>query len=264
MSPKIIAGLVLTVFVLSLLPLALIARSRASRSPNRAIHLVLDMDKQPRFDPQSRNAMYEDGMAMRPQVKGTVAREDLTLKTETLTVSDAGPRSVGGTFKKIELTTPEQYAAVMHGRVRAAGTDDAAFAAAKPPTEAADMAKFYVSAYPVDISDDFMARGRERFNIYCAPCHGQTGYGDGMIQRRVVGLQTSKPDAVALWTPPANLTTGDPMTRPVGHIYNTITNGIRNMPAYDKQISVLDRWAIVAYVKSLQERVKTPATAPAK
>jgi mono/diheme cytochrome c family protein len=91
-----------------------------------------------------------------------------------------------------------------------------------------------------------LRRGQERYDIYCSPCHGLAGYGDGMVAMRAEGLQEGT------WTPPSSIHTELVRSRAPGHLYNTITNGIRNMPAYGPQISVEDRWAIVAYVEALQ------------
>ena len=99
-----------------------------------------------------------------------------------------------------------------------------------------------------------MHRGQERFNIYCLPCHGASGYGDGPVAQRAKGLQDAgtDPTAASGWVQPQNLNEAKILSRPDGHIFNTITNGIRNMPAYDKQISVPDRWAIVAYLRAVE------------
>ena len=78
------------------------------------------------------------------------------------------------------------------------------------------------------------------------------GYGDGMVARRAAEMQASGAATAAGWVAPTNYHTDEIRGRPVGQLYNTITNGIRTMPAYDKQIGILDRWAIVAYVKALQ------------
>jgi mono/diheme cytochrome c family protein len=91
-----------------------------------------------------------------------------------------------------------------------------------------------------------LARGRERYDIFCAPCHGLTGAGDGMIARRADFLMEGT------WTPPTDLRSDAVRGRPVGHIYNTIASGIRQMPAYGPQIPVDDRWAVVAYLRALQ------------
>ena len=100
--------------------------------------------------------------------------------------------------------------------------------------------------FPVPVTEELMARGRERFEVFCSPCHGLAGYGDGMVAKRAARLQEGT------WTPPSSFHTDLVRGRPVGHIFNTITNGIRNMPAYGPQIGVRDRWAIVAYVRALQ------------
>ena len=95
------------------------------------------------------------------------------------------------------------------------------------------------TVFPFPVTDQVMARGRERFDIYCSPCHGRTGEGDGMVVRR--GFRR----------PPAY---SDERLRdaPIGHFYDVITNGFGAMPDYQTQIPVNDRWAIVAYVKALQ------------
>ncbi len=72
------------------------------------------------------------------------------------------------------------------------------------------------------------------------------GDGDGMVSRRAEALQQGS------WVPPTSFHEEPALTRPVGHLFNTITRGIRNMPAYGSQIDPEDRWAIVAYVRALQ------------
>lgn len=104
----------------------------------------------------------------------------------------------------------------------------------------------FVDAFPVAVDRELLLRGQDRFNIYCAPCHGWDGFGQGVVARRADRLQEGT------WVPPTSLHDKTVRERPVGHIYNTIRNGIRNMPAYGPQIPVRDRWAIVAYVKALQ------------
>jgi mono/diheme cytochrome c family protein len=105
---------------------------------------------------------------------------------------------------------------------------------------------FFTDAFPLPVTVPLLDRGQERFNIYCAPCHGQSGNGQGMVHKRAISL------AEGTWTPPTDLTSQAVIDRPVGHIYNTIANGIRTMPAYGPQIDPEDRWAITAYVRALQ------------
>ena len=92
---------------------------------------------------------------------------------------------------------------------------------------------------PVDMQ--LLGRGRERFNIYCSPCHDQTGSGRGLVVLRNKGL-----------VPPPSFHTDALREQPDGHFFDVMTNGIRTMPSYAHQIPVEDRWAIVAYIRALQ------------
>ena len=107
----------------------------------------------------------------------------------------------------------------------------------------------WATSIPIPVSQSMMQRGRERFDIYCSPCHGTGGFGDGMVATRADELAEL---GLASWTPPTSLHDPTVQERPDGHIFNTITHGIRSMPAYGSQVGVADRWAIVAYVRALQ------------
>lgn len=100
----------------------------------------------------------------------------------------------------------------------------------------------------------FLARGQERYNIYCSVCHSISGDGKGMVSRRAAAL-----GAAGLIAP----TFHDDRLRgiPDGQLYATITNGVRNMPSYAHNIPVDDRWAIVHYVRALQLSQAPVATA---
>jgi len=104
----------------------------------------------------------------------------------------------------------------------------------------------WVTAFPVPVTAQLLRRGQERYDVYCAPCHGLAGYGDGPVAKRADALQEGT------WTPPSSYHTDLVRSRPAGHLFNTISNGIRNMPGYAAQIPAADRWAIVAYVRALQ------------
>jgi len=97
----------------------------------------------------------------------------------------------------------------------------------------------FLKKSPVPVTMHLLERGRERFNIFCSPCHGQTGDGQGIVVKRG-------------YMPPPTFHQDLVRNYPDGHIYNVITNGIRNMPSYKQQVPVQDRWAIVAYVRALQ------------
>ncbi|MFO0736865.1 MAG: c-type cytochrome [Labilithrix sp.] len=94
-------------------------------------------------------------------------------------------------------------------------------------------------------SESMLARGKQRYGIYCAPCHDNTGSGEGLVKRRAVA------GGAAAFAPP---TFHQDRLRhaPDGQIFATISNGKSNMPPYAFQIKVEDRWAIVSYVRALQ------------
>jgi len=96
-----------------------------------------------------------------------------------------------------------------------------------------------VDVFPYAVSAAVMARGQERFDIFCSPCHGRTGAGDGMIvQRGYRKPPTFHQDRLRQAAP--------------GYTFDVITNGFGAMPDYAQQIPVRDRWAIVAYIRALQ------------
>ncbi len=98
----------------------------------------------------------------------------------------------------------------------------------------------------VDISADTMARGRSQFGIYCTPCHGIDGLGDGMVHLRAKSLMQGT------WVQPTNLHQEVLLYKPVGELFDGVTRGIRNMPSYARQINTADRWAIILYLRALQ------------
>lgn len=101
--------------------------------------------------------------------------------------------------------------------------------------------------FPMKVDMDLLERGRQRFGIYCAPCHGLDGYGDGIVNERALRLEEGT------WTTPTDYHTDEIRNnRTNGQIFDVITHGVRNMPAYGPQIPPEDRWAIVAYIRALQ------------
>jgi len=96
-----------------------------------------------------------------------------------------------------------------------------------------------VDTFPMPVTRDVVVRGRERFDIYCSPCHSKTGEGDGMVVRR--GFQR-----------PPTFHRDELRQAKVGYLFEVISKGLGVMPSYAAQIPVADRWAIVAYVRALQ------------
>lgn len=97
----------------------------------------------------------------------------------------------------------------------------------------------FVAEIPIEVNKATVVRGQERFNIYCAPCHDQTGSGRGMIVLRG-------------YPPPPSFHTQALRQAPAGQLFDVITNGYRQMPDYAAQVPVDDRWAIVSYIRALQ------------
>ncbi len=108
----------------------------------------------------------------------------------------------------------------------------------------------FVATIPLPVNEAFLTRGKERFDIYCSPCHGRIGDGHGMIAKRGFLL-------------PADLHSDRVRNAPPGYLYAVIANGYGSMPDYGTQIGVHDRWAIVAYIRALElSRRATLADAP--
>lgn len=117
---------------------------------------------------------------------------------------------------------------VARGQLR----EDAAFYQGK-------QGQAFVADFPLPVDAALVLRGQQRFRIYCTPCHGQAGNGDGMVVRR--GYRR----------PPTFHQERLRREKP-GYFYDVITNGFGSMPDYAAQIPPADRWAIVAYVRALQ------------
>ena len=179
-----------------------------------------DMQDQPKMKPYRSSSFFRDGLSSRPPVEGTVPRGFLNTDTEYFTGKKAG-RSSGAT-----TSGPQP------GTTSADATGAAAF-----PDD--------VEVFPLPVTAELVARGRERYDIFCSACHGYTGKGDGMIVRRGFRRAASFHDERL-------------KAAPVGHYFDAMTNGWGAMPSYSHQISVKDRWAIAAYIRALQLTQQTP------
>lgn len=170
-------------------------RGQISEKP--PVHPNLNMDFQNRFNAQETNSFFENNMAMRAPVEGTIAR---------------------GKLKQ----------------------NDAYY-------EGLDENGNLVEEIPVEVTKEFIYRGKERYDIYCSVCHGGVGDGRGVIMTGQYG-----------YVPAPSFHTDNIRQMPDGHFYSAITNGIRNMPSYATQIKVEDRWAIVSYIRALQRSQNVP------
>jgi mono/diheme cytochrome c family protein len=126
----------------------------------------------------------------------------------------------------------------------------------------------WASAMPpqVPLTVELLQRGEARFNIYCTPCHGYDGAGNGIVNQRAIALVSNAAGPVngTVWVQAKSVHDETVVTQPLGQIFNTITHGVRNMAGYGSQIPVQDRWAIAAYVRVLQRSQNaTPDQVPA-
>jgi mono/diheme cytochrome c family protein len=171
---------------------------RGKPSTKPPLHVVPNMDSQPRHKAQGQADFFEDGAAMRTPPEHTIARGFLRENSAYY----AGKTANGEFVDKI------------------------------PTAE---------SAAPRKITTELVMRGKERYSIYCVVCHDATGYAQGIVPQRSDLQPTSFHDDRL-------------RTIADGHIYNVITNGSDSklMQSYRHQITVEDRWAIVAYVRALQ------------
>ena len=93
--------------------------------------------------------------------------------------------------------------------------------------------------FPMPVTADVLRRGQERYNVFCSPCHGRTGEGNGMIVQR--GFRK-----------PPSYHEDRLRNAPVGYFFDVMTHGFGAMQDYSAQVPVADRWAIAAYIRALQ------------
>ena len=185
-------------------------RGDISRKP--PVHLNQNMDLQDKLKPQRGSNLFEDGRGMRPPPEGVVARDYVQTAFK---VQKDGLASYDDRFLK----------------------EDSAYWYGKD--ENGDFVDTLPKALKVDV--DFVKRGQNRYNIYCSPCHGTTGYGNGLVKQVGKLAVPSYHDDVR-------------RGQASGYIFNVISNGSLSqlMKGYKHQIPTEDRWAIVSYVRALQ------------
>jgi mono/diheme cytochrome c family protein len=209
--------LLATVFCAGLIPLAWAARERArDDKKDPRIHLIQDMDNMPSIKAQEPSELFADGRGNRPRIPGTVARGELHTSDAFYKGFTSARAADGKDVPTYVDGWPQEVQAVLNDPVAAS---------------------------------KFLDRGQLKYNIACAQCHGKDGSGNGPIHQRAI----DKGAAATGWVQPTMLTAGSPLARANGHIYNTINNGIRSMGAQGHVVTdPNDRWAVVAYIRTLQ------------
>jgi mono/diheme cytochrome c family protein len=204
------------------------------------------MAKQPKYLPYQESKFFPDHRSARPPVPGTVARGQLRDDSHLF----AGRKARGAANRQ---------AARAAGVI---GAGDAVAAAGLAPADLEKVQPDYVTEFPFPVTEEVMRRGQERFDIYCAMCHDYRGTGNGKIVQRGYSRPPSLTAPVRVdgeWR--YDLSRGyrirgiDLPVReaPVGYYFEVITNGMGAMPDYAAQIRPRDRWAIIAYVRALQQ-----------
>jgi mono/diheme cytochrome c family protein len=172
----------------------------------------LDMYDQPRYKPLAASDFFTDGRSARPLEPGTIPRGALH-DDDAFYLGKEGGR----------LVSPIPAAALK-------AVYDRDFRRTSQSFEEVDA---------VDLRRALLTRGRERYEIFCAVCHGRAGDGTGMIVRR--GFRA-----------PPSYHIDRLREAPAGHFFDVITNGFGAMASYANRIEAADRWAIVAYIRALQ------------
>jgi mono/diheme cytochrome c family protein len=178
-----------------------IAGFRGGPSRKPPIEIFPDMNRQLKLRPQKPNAFFANGVSSQLPPSGTIARSEL-MQTAN------GP------------VYPFEDSPVNTGRVT--GTTN------------------FVELNPLPVTGELLQRGRERFDIYCAPCHARLGDGNGITKK--LGLMPAV----------ANLHDQRIVVMTDGEIFNTITHGKSTMAAYGPLMPAQDRWAAIAYLRALQ------------
>ena len=208
--PTWLIYLVIIAVVASWIPLVAAVRAKFVKNGNPRVHLFQDMDNQAKYKAQTLNPVFANEMSMRPRIPGTVARGNLDADD----FLERGFKITGA---------------------NAEGGYDATFYDGFPEQ--------------VEVTPEFVARGKELYARYCYLCHGFDGYGNGPVHVKASQNTAKNPK----WVQPSNLHDEVRLSRTTGHLYNTVNIGIRNMSGYGQQIPAAeDRWAVVAYVKALQ------------
>ncbi len=176
---------------------------RGTVSERRPLIIVTDMVVQNRYEPQGESPFFKDGRVLRTPPAGTVPFGGADYE------SDAGSPRLNPDF----LQEDDRYYRGKQGTA-------------------------WVTKIPVKLDLELLRRGQERYEIFCAPCHGATGSGNGvMTQYGMVGVAT--------------ITDAFHMRMPEGEYFDVISKGKGRMQGYGPQIKVADRWAIVAYIRAL-------------
>ena len=225
---------------LSIIPVLIVMKMRVTNSDKPRFHVFYDMDFSPAKDAQQHSTLFPDGRAMRPDVPGTVARGEMGQDINVLTGIDMDA------LTKLDSRRAEYLVRAHANPLVADEQEPAAVAEADPSVMDTTP---WLKENPLNVDTELVREGQKHFGIYCSVCHGLNGGGNGLVNRRAQKILADT------WIPPSVLNADNLYADkyPDGKMFSTISNGIRKMPGYAGQIKTKDRWAIVAYVRALQQ-----------
>ena len=270
--PKFIWLGALLLVLTGLIPLMIVLNIRESFSEKPRFHVFLDMDFQPKKKAQQQTTVFADGRTMRPQAAGTVGRGQLEEQdafylgydpndlaaAPKLTTAKLVSVQDGATQPPVDAPVTEQAPKSEETKpvdpspqpqtvpaVAPVTSADQPPAATPTPAPAAPE-KPWITELPIEANEANMKLGENKFQIYCATCHGYAGFGDGLVHKRADAL------AQGTWLPPTSMHIDRVKAQPVGKIFNTISKGQGKMAGYANAITPKERWAIVLYIRALQ------------
>jgi len=253
--PKILLTTLATVIGLSIIPALIVAKMRVTTSGQPRFHVFPDMDFSPAKGAQMFSSLFTDQRIMRADVPGTIARGQLEFDMNYMTGIDLDALS------RLDSPRAERLVRALVNPQEAQETaveddDSAAADVGSPvedqsvsPSDAEEDTTPWMTDNPLAMTEEMIRTGQTQFNIYCAVCHGLNGAGNGLVNQRARRILAGS------WIPPSSMhqETLYQENYPDGKLFSTITNGVRKMPGYGSQIKAADRWAIVAYVRALQQ-----------
>lgn len=217
-----------------------LAGCRGERSDAPPRQFFPDMDDSPRFRPQDETEFFADGRTQRKPVAGTVAFSRWS-----------------GDVDAASFVESDWSGSILAERARLLKEDRALFYGSVGGDAAS--AEFWLDDIPIELTREVVLDGQEKFNIYCAACHGYEGDGNGMVGRRWSYPVPSFHDAKYQF----ESGTGEAADRAGrdGYLYHVIRNGVPNdtqpgyykMPSYGHALDEQEAWAVVAYVRTLQK-----------
>lgn len=232
---------------------------RGQVSSNRPWHVWFpDMYYQPRYSAQGESEFFADRRASRPPISGTIPYDGGATRFDAGDHRGPNPDYIPSAdliYFTGQTRLPEKQ--IVKDR-----EDTVYFFVEHIPKKAIDRAIFADDKQGYKGFEALMYRGRERFNIHCAACHGESGYGGqgdtahGAVGRGILDPLTGKrnPGMIGI----ASYHVDRLREVPDGYLFDVISNGKNTMSSYGHQVAVQDRWAIVAYIRALQLSQNAP------